>query len=256
MKTQETALEVVEESAVATASSENLQAIANEINETHAVAKTHAQLAVVFAIRTGVLCERAKESLKHTEFGPWIEKHCPLISERTAQRYMALVRSIKNDTVSLLGSGSKTDTVSDLQTTDLTAPDFLSKIESDTAYRDQIAGQVKDVLGEGSLTDLYREYGVVRSPRNIDPETGKRVHYENKKSKLTPDQLARQNRAAAMALFTRALGDLQAALNDKQARRWLQPKDWVSLRKLAHDRITQLDVLASKAEAAAAKEQA
>lgn len=234
-------LEIVDAPSAVAPSTENLNALANEINETHAVAKSHAQLAVVFAIRTGILCERAKDSIPHGQFGPWLAKHCPQISDRTAQNYMRLV------------AASQSESDSDLPVAELTDPDFLARVEGDTKYRDRISGKVRSVLGEGSLTDLYKDYGVIHGPRNVDEETGKRLHYEAKKKKLTPDQVARQNRAAAMALFTRALGDLQAALNDKHARRYLEAKDWVAIRKLARDRMKQLDALADKAEAAAAK---
>lgn len=243
-------LEIVDAPSAVAPSTENLNALANEINETHAVAKSHAQLAVVFAIRTGILCERAKDALDHGDFGDWLAKHCPQITDRTARRYMALVTAAKAENTLALEDGKAATMLPERELID---PDFLTRVEGDTKYRDKITAKVRAVVGEGSLTDLYKDWEIIHGPRNVDEATGKRVHYEAKKKKLTPDQVARQNRAAAMALFTRALGDLQAALNDKHARRYLEAKDWVAIRKLARDRMKQLDALADKAEAAAAK---
>lgn len=234
------------------AKAENLTALASEINETHAVAKSHAQLAVVFAVRTGVLCRRAKAAIEHGAFGAWLAKHCPQISDRTAQKYMALVDAAKAAAPQLTAGNNETS--SPLPEGELIAPDFLDRVEKDSGYRDSITAQVREVVGEGSLSDLYKDYGITRGPANVDQATGKRIHYPPQKAKkLTPEQLAKQNRAAAKALLTTALGNLATALDDKQVRRWMEPKDWIDIRKLAQDRMRKLEQIAAKAEAALAK---
>jgi hypothetical protein len=234
------------------AKAENLTALASEINETHAVAKSHAQLAVVFALRTGVLCQRAKKAIEHGAFGAWLEKHCPQVSDRTAQRYMALVDAAKNSAPQLTTGKNESDSL--LPEGELIAPEFLERVEKDPKYRDRITSTVREVVGEGSLSELYKDYGITRGPANVDQETGKRIHYPaTKAKKLSPEQLAKQNRAAAKAQVISALGNLKVVLDDKGVRRWLEPKDWVELQKLGRDRMKQLDAIADKAAAALAK---
>lgn len=182
----------------------NLKQLAGEINETHAVAKSHAQLAVVFALRTGLLCERAKEALPHGQFGGWLEKHCPEVTTRTAQKYMALAKSSLGE----LTAGAKNESGSYLPTL-LLAHDFAERVEDDAGYRNQISAQTRDVVGEGSLTDLYREYGVVHGPRNED-DTGKRKHYPAKK--LTAEERAKELRQTALREIRAALKHVDSTL--------------------------------------------
>lgn len=233
MSAKSNTLEIVEPTP--TAKAENLITIANELRETHVLASQHAQLAIAFAVRYGLLCEKAKAALPHGKFDDWLEAN--KLPKATAYRNRQLAKS---STMELLPAD------------ELTAPDFLERVETDKQFRTELAAKVYEVAGEATVTDVMKDLGIIKPAANVDADTGKRIHHPAKK--LSPDQLAKQNRAAAKALIVRALGDLKAALDDKQAKRWLQAKDWTDLRKLAGDRMKQLNAIADKAEAAAAKQ--
>lgn len=49
------------------------------------------------AIFQGAALLKVKAILKHGDFMPWIRAHCPLISQYTANKYMLLARSWRND---------------------------------------------------------------------------------------------------------------------------------------------------------------
>jgi len=66
---------------------------ATDINEAHRLARQCAGSAVEHAIRCGELLQEVKASLKHGEFGPWIEAHCGF-DRSTATRYMKAARQI------------------------------------------------------------------------------------------------------------------------------------------------------------------
>lgn len=245
MATKPTTLEIV-----SPAKAENLTALANEINATHNVAKSHAQLAVVFAIRTGLLCIRAKDAIEHGAFGEWADKHLT-VGSSTRAKYMALA---KGSLGALPESAAASDAIAASPVAELIDADFIARIEKDTKYRDAVAEKVRDVVGEGSLSDLYKDYGITHGPKNVDPETNKRIHYPaTKAKKLSPEQLAKQNRAAAKAQFITVLGNLKTVIDDKQVRRWLDPKDWIEIQKLAQDRLKAISTIADKAAAALAK---
>lgn len=221
---------------VSPAKAENLNAIANEIRETHALARTHAKLAIAFAVRCGLLCDRAKAALPNGQFDAWLKEQG--LDKMTAWRNRQLSRS---------------STMELLPAEDLTAPDFLERVESDKKFRAALAAKVHDVAGEATVTEVMKDLGIIKPPANVDPETNKRVHYPaTKTKKLSPEQIAQQNRAAAKARIVQALGALKDAVDDKNVKRFLQPKDWVDLAKLAHDRMAALDKLAAKAAAALA----
>lgn len=137
-----------------------LQNLAEEINRTHQLARHHAQLAVLFAIRTGALCNGAKEELGHGEFLPWLKESCPDIAPRTAQRYMALAS--KYDTVSFLPD-PKNDTEEEPFLALLTGDDFAERIE-DPESLDALTERVREVTEEKTLTQLYLDFGIIRKP--------------------------------------------------------------------------------------------
>jgi hypothetical protein len=59
-----------------------------EINEAHRLARQSAETAVGHAIRCGQMLAEAKVAAGHGKWLNWLEKNCPDISERQAQRYM------------------------------------------------------------------------------------------------------------------------------------------------------------------------
>lgn len=222
---------------VASAPAENLKALANDIRETYAAARQHAQLAIAFAVRVGILCDRAKAALPHGKFESWLEENG--IAKTTAHRDRLLAKS---NTMLLLPADQ------------LAAPDFLERVENDKKFRNSLVEKVHEVAGESTVTDVMKDLGIIKPPANVDLASGKRVHYPAAKAKkLSPEQVAKQNRAAAKALFVTALSGLQAALGDKNARRYMEAKDWTDVRRVARDRMKQLDAIADKAEAAASK---
>lgn len=158
---------------------------AHEINATHVLAKSHAELAVVFAVRTGILCNQAKALVEHGTFAQWLATNCPEIHERTARRYMDLV--------------SKSDTVSDLSK-ELIGAGFTERIGSDEAYRRGITEAVRNKVGGGSLTDLYRAYGVVPTPPR--PPAGHTSPAKRQAGIYTPH--------AILLVFTRTINQIVA----------------------------------------------
>lgn len=64
---------------------------ATGINEAHRLARQCAGSAVEHAIRCGELLQAVKATLKHGEFGAWIEGHCEF-GRSTAARYLKAAR--------------------------------------------------------------------------------------------------------------------------------------------------------------------
>jgi hypothetical protein len=87
----------------------SLPDLAERINVEHAACLTAAQDAVGRAIEVGRLLVEAKGQVKHGEWTPWIEKHCPF-GDREAQHYMKVykgrhqIRNGVSDLTSLRGA--------------------------------------------------------------------------------------------------------------------------------------------------------
>ncbi|MCB1822875.1 MAG: DUF3102 domain-containing protein, partial [Candidatus Competibacteraceae bacterium] len=71
----------------------DLSALAMAINEEHALAERHAELAIHRAKRAGDMLVAAKEQIPHGQWLPWLATNCPTIKERTARAYMRLARN-------------------------------------------------------------------------------------------------------------------------------------------------------------------
>jgi hypothetical protein len=67
---------------------------AEDINREHRFARESAEAAVEHAVRCGELLIAAKARVEHGEWLPWLEKHCPEISDRSARAYMRLHREM------------------------------------------------------------------------------------------------------------------------------------------------------------------
>jgi hypothetical protein len=65
--------------------------LATRINETHALAIQHAGQALIFAIRCGELLLKAKASIPHGQWLPWLRANVEF-SERSAQGYMRVAQ--------------------------------------------------------------------------------------------------------------------------------------------------------------------
>jgi hypothetical protein len=87
----------------------SLPDLAQRINVEHAACMAAAQDAISRAIEVGRLLVEAKGQVKHGEWTPWIEKHCPF-GDREAQHYMKVykgrhqIRNGVSDLTSLRGA--------------------------------------------------------------------------------------------------------------------------------------------------------
>jgi len=79
---------------------DELKALAESINASHQTAVDsyrlcleHGQKAIQAAISAGENLIKAKETLEHGKWLPWLAEHCKDISERTCQRYMDLAKA-------------------------------------------------------------------------------------------------------------------------------------------------------------------
>ena len=68
--------------------------LVTQINAEHAQARSAFRKGLDHAVACGKLLIRAKNSLPHGQWLPWLEEHCPDISERLAQRYMRVARDM------------------------------------------------------------------------------------------------------------------------------------------------------------------
>lgn len=64
----------------------------------------YGQMAIRYAIKAGEIMNKAKETVPHGEFGPWIESHAPDISWVTANKWMKLARANSNSGYNLLNN--------------------------------------------------------------------------------------------------------------------------------------------------------
>jgi hypothetical protein len=191
-----------------------LQGFAREINATHLLTTTNAGLALVFAVRTGILCLQAKALCPHGTFGAWLAENCPTISHTTACNYMRLMGS------------PKVATLENLPRAELLAPEFVGRIREEAAYRDDITARVRSGIGAPSLARLYESAGVLapKAPSTPTPNTGARGVY-------TPDAVA--------LMFTRALRQTVARVPLSEWSREMR-EAWVRVLQPIADLVEQL----------------
>lgn len=144
----------------------------------------------------GVALHRAKAALAHGLFGQWIEENfstgpCPL-TERTAQRYMRFAEELI----------SKSDTVSDLTR----QPLLLTNGDIPEKEKKIILEAVFEFADGRSLTELYRDLGVIRPPKKQEYTAPKELSAEEK-AKAEEDQ--------AHDLIQDAIVALRLTLDDK-----------------------------------------
>ena len=126
-----------------------LELFASEIRSNHATAKQYAELAVVFALRTGIICHQAKQIIGKARFKAWMADACPDLSLEAARRYMNIAENIVYKK-SL-----------PLPMSELTAGDFLQRVNEDS-YRSSIVSRVRDIVGVASVDKLYEAYGITK----------------------------------------------------------------------------------------------
>src|SRR5688572_29403090 len=69
-----------------------LLALADKLNEHHAMAQKQIRGALDNALECGRLLCEAKSECPHGSWSVWLKRNCPKISDRTAQLYMRLHR--------------------------------------------------------------------------------------------------------------------------------------------------------------------
>ena len=74
---------------------DDLPNLAARINETHGQAMRHAGLAIGFAIACGELLLKAKATVPHGQWLPWLRVNCSF-GERSAQGYMRIAQRLPN----------------------------------------------------------------------------------------------------------------------------------------------------------------
>lgn len=103
-----------------------------------------------YALMCGIELNAVKESLPHGQFLKWREENIPQISNGSAGRYMAFATALQN----------QFPTVGDL-----TERLQLANGEFSDGDRKEILEAVKEVADGKSLTEMYRELGVVKTPK-------------------------------------------------------------------------------------------
>ncbi|EIP99478.1 hypothetical protein OpiT1DRAFT_03996 [Opitutaceae bacterium TAV1] len=160
-------------------------------------------------------------------FESWLRDNAPEISFRTARRYRDLAEAISAKY--RLGGAKETCELFDASPEQL-PPDWQAKRE-----------KVRSFISDKSVRALQLELNLASAPapRNVDPKTGKRIHYPTTKTKaeLQAERLA-VAKADTMDVFSNfyELGDKWMACEDgelivavemfekwvKKAKRWLK----------------------------------
>lgn len=145
-----------------------------------------------FAFLAGVALNRAAEILPHNQLGPWMESNFPESSRRTLYNYRNFSTKLieahpavgKSATVALLGEGGFADIPTDDQKRVLKA--------------------VHDLADGKTLTEMYRDLGVIRQPE-------KPKHHPRKP--LTPAEERDAAKLHARDLLNAWTGPLRVFLN-------------------------------------------
>ena len=113
------------------------------ITEWNAMAKRHAEQAVQLALSIGAVLIAVRDRLPHGAFMAWVSTRCGSVSYSTARNYMRLAEAAiaQGGAQGSIGNGAEGGADGGGQ------PD---------------ARQPEGLIGDRSLTDLYREWGIVR----------------------------------------------------------------------------------------------
>jgi hypothetical protein len=121
-----------------------------------------------FAFLAGLELNRVKDEIAHGQFMAWVEKHLPEIPHRTATRYMGFADALT----------PKLATVANLDTARLQ----LTNGDLPTEAKAEVLQAVHDVADGKTLTQLYRDLGVIRDKK--DPNEGEKEKPKN----LSPEE--------------------------------------------------------------------
>jgi len=149
----------------------------------------------------GAVLNRAKEICPHGAFGPWQKQHTPSISSGSAHNYMDFAKAVL----------AKFPTVGNLRPLKLLGRGEVASVHLDEGDQAAIAKAIHGVADGKTLTELYRELGVIREKK---PFGGPSVH-----RKLT----AEERLATATALANQLVGQVRAACGQFRAATELLP---------------------------------
>lgn len=153
-----------------------------------------------YAFLCGLELNAAKEEIAHGAFEKWREQNLPELPKRTACRYSAFADALQDQCKSISKLTQRAQLL-------LTNGDF------EDADRTELLQAVHDATDGKSLTQLYRDLGVIR-----DPVAQKD---RNNQRKQTAEEIAQQENDKAQAFRIALNGDLQnAATNHPYHTRW------------------------------------
>lgn len=178
--------------------SDELRQVVANVVLFHHMANNSASQAVLFAAKCGAELNRAKEICGHGQFGKWIAKNIPEISNRTMQRYMILADTLEKKI-------SKYDTMTNLQSIDLKALPDPRDIKSFSKCG--VSEMVQKVTDGKSLSRLYEEFGIIK-PRRMK----KSLEEDEKiaKSKLAVKGKVSENKISKAATANRLTDEILA----------------------------------------------
>jgi len=146
--------------AIALIDSEDMRAAATAALCFHHAAAQGATLAVINAVACGVQLAKAKAALPHGQFEAWRKKYIPDVSERSSRMYLQTVTRMEE-----LGGGYK-QAVKLLDT---------GGQQITTEHAKKLGPKVREIFDGGSLTDLYRELGVVKPKQTKGEKAAKKI---------------------------------------------------------------------------------
>lgn len=163
---------------------------ASRISAAYAEAKKAAQSAITKVIECGLVMLQVKPLCPRGEFGPWLEKNCPEIEWRTANRWMNLAQ----------------DALAMPEVKQLALPEYLTP-EILTAPKEQLnPEQAKVQTDFFALLDGKTQKEITWGFERVAP-----VKHEYHPRKATPEELARAQMDDASDIVNMAiqrLGDL------------------------------------------------
>lgn len=175
---------------------------AERINDYHAGCLKAFGQQMGYAFLCGFELNRAKEELPHGSFIKWREANLPKLANGTAANYMRFCDALQ----------TKFPTVGNFK------PEHLQLINGELpkAQREEVLKAVHDVADGKTLTQLYRDLGVIRQPK-------KQQHTPPKK--LSPaEEIAAQD-AHANALFEDAIQAITLLFEDEAI--WIRADDTI-----------------------------
>jgi len=158
-------LQIAQARPALTVMSSDIASQVDRVNHLHASFQRSANQVVIYAYLAGCELVALKESVKHGQWLAFRESYFPHIANRTAQRYMLFADQIRHALADL-------PTVGNVK--------LLENGELPAAEEAKLVAAFHDLAGGKTLTELYRDTGVIRDkipaahhpikPRTIDEQ--------------------------------------------------------------------------------------